>query len=87
MDKLGHFGMFFGLSYLAYYAFKPRWYYLASILTFYAIMIEVIQSQLPYRSATVADVIADVLGIAFFYVCLLIYNRFKLMRSPAKINN
>nr|WP_210147114.1 VanZ family protein [Shewanella sp. WXL01] len=77
MDKVGHLGSFFALSYLAYYAFKPKWYILTSILTLYAILIEVIQSQLPYRNASVDDVAADLLGVGLFYVCLKIYHMFK----------
>ncbi|MBR9729481.1 VanZ family protein [Shewanella intestini] len=77
MDKLGHAGSFFALSYLAYYAFKPKWYWLASILSLYAMMIEVIQSMLPYRRASIADVAADLAGITFFYLCLMLYSNVK----------
>jgi VanZ family protein len=31
-------------------------------------LIELIQSRLPYRSASAADVIADLTGIALFYL-------------------
>jgi|TARA_R110002126_G_scaffold49395_10_gene136855 VanZ family protein len=68
MDKVGHLGSFFALAYLAHYAFKPRWYFLCSALATYAVLIELIQSRLPYRSASAADVIADLTGIALFYL-------------------
>nr|WP_283104431.1 VanZ family protein [Shewanella inventionis] len=68
MDKVGHLGSFFALSYLAHYAFKPKWYYLCAALATYALLIELVQSRLPYRSASVGDVAADLGGIALFYL-------------------
>ncbi|WP_137222656.1 VanZ family protein [Shewanella sp. MEBiC00475] len=68
MDKVGHLGSFFFLAFLAHYAFKPRWYFLCVSLSAYAILIELVQSRLPYRSASVADVAADFAGIALFYL-------------------
>nr|WP_283104194.1 VanZ family protein [Shewanella gelidimarina] len=75
-DKLGHLGSFFVLSCLTYFAFKPRWYLLAVVLAVYAVFIEMVQSQLSYRSASVADVIADMMGIALFYVTLWLYIKY-----------
>nr|WP_312018354.1 VanZ family protein [Shewanella surugensis] len=72
-DKLAHFGSFFLLSYLAYFAFKPNHYTLVSILGFYAMAIEVVQSLLPYRSASFADLLADFVGMLCFYLSHLIY--------------
>ncbi len=66
-DKIGHVGSFFVLSYLTFLAFKPKWYTLAVILAGYAVFIEIVQSQLSYRSASVADFIADMIGISLFY--------------------
>ncbi|WP_299569839.1 VanZ family protein [uncultured Shewanella sp.] len=77
MDKVGHILSFFGLAFLAYFAFKPKWYWMCSVLTFYAILIEVIQSQIPYRSASLADVVADVFGIALFYMFLFIFRKYQ----------
>ncbi|MDD8059942.1 VanZ family protein, partial [Shewanella sp. ER-Te-42B-Light] len=34
----------------------------------YAILIELVQSRLPYRSASTADVVADFAGIGLFYL-------------------
>jgi len=68
MDKVGHLGSFFCLSYLTFLAFKPRWQYLAITLAGYAIFIELVQSTLPYRSASAGDFIADMAGVILFYL-------------------
>nr|WP_275660388.1 VanZ family protein [Shewanella sp. Isolate13] len=75
-DKIGHVGSFFILSYLTYLAFKPKWYILAVILAGYAVFIEVVQSQLSYRSASFADFIADMVGISLFYFTHWLYCRY-----------
>lgn len=72
-DKLAHFGSFFLLAYLAYFAFKPNYYTLVTILGLYAIAIEVVQSLLPYRSASFGDLIADFIGMLCFYLSHLAY--------------
>ncbi|GIU50754.1 VanZ family protein [Shewanella sp. KT0246] len=91
MDKVGHILSFFGLAFLAYFAFKPKWYWMCSVLTFYAILIEVIQSQIPYRSASLADVVADVFGIALFYMFLFIFRKYQAAKlfpkSSSKASN
>nr|WP_283105634.1 VanZ family protein [Shewanella kaireitica] len=75
-DKIGHIGSFFVLSYLTYFAFKPRWYILAVVLAFYAVFIEMVQSQLSYRSASFADFVADMVGILLFYLTQWLYKRY-----------
>ncbi|MCE9686307.1 VanZ family protein [Shewanella sp. AS16] len=75
LDKLGHLGSFFALAYLSYLAFRPRWYLLSLALTGYAVLIELVQSRLPYRSASAADVVADLVGITLFYFLLWGYRR------------
>ena len=84
MDKVGHILSFFGLAFLAYFAFKPKWYWMWSVLTFYAILIEVIQSQIPYRSASVADVVADVFGIGLFYLFLFVFRKYQAIKLFSK---
>ncbi|MEZ9237857.1 MULTISPECIES: VanZ family protein [Shewanella] len=84
MDKVGHTVSFLGLAFLAYFAFKPKWYWMCSVLTAYAILIEVIQSQIPYRSASVADVVADVLGIALFYLFLFVFRKYQAAKLLPK---
>ncbi|WP_076541263.1 VanZ family protein [Shewanella sp. UCD-KL21] len=77
MDKVGHTVSFFGLTFLAYFAFKPKWYWMALIMTAYAILIELIQSQIPYRSASVADVVADLVGVVLFYLLLFVFRKYQ----------
>nr|WP_239480546.1 VanZ family protein [Parashewanella hymeniacidonis] len=75
IDKIGHMGSFFLLSALTHLAFKPKWWRLMSGLIAYAGLIEVVQSYLPYRSASWADFGADILGIVCFYLLLLGYRK------------
>ncbi|UJF22965.1 VanZ family protein [Shewanella sp. OMA3-2] len=81
MDKVGHLGSFFGLAFLAHYAFKPKWYYLFGILASYAVLIELVQSRLPYRSASIGDVIADFVGIALFYLFHFSFLQYKKLKD------
>nr|WP_211164484.1 VanZ family protein [Shewanella salipaludis] len=76
LDKLGHIGSFFCLAYLSYLAFRPKWYLLSLALSGYAVLIELVQSRLPYRSASTADVVADLVGITLFYFLLWGYRRY-----------
>ena len=91
MDKVGHTVSFLGLAFLAYFAFKPKWYWMCSILTAYAILIELIQSQIPYRSASIADVIADMLGIVLFYLLLFAFKKYQATKlfynSPSQVDS
>lgn len=68
LDKVGHLGSFLLLSWLTFQAFRPRWFILVPIMAIYAVSIEIIQSYLPYRSASFADIVADMLGVGTFYL-------------------
>jgi len=76
MDKIGHFGSFFCLGYLTQLAFKPKWPVMVLLFTSYAIFIELVQSRLSYRTASFADFVADMVGIAAFYFCYWLYRRY-----------
>lgn len=76
LDKVGHLGSFFCLSFLTYLAFRPKWYWLTLMLSGYAVLIELVQSRLPYRSADFKDVVADIAGIVLFYFCLWAYGKY-----------
>ncbi|WOT05958.1 VanZ family protein [Shewanella youngdeokensis] len=86
-DKVGHLGSFFVLSYLTYFAFKPRWYVLAIVLTIYAIFIEMVQSQLSYRSASLADIIADMVGVLLFYFTQWLYRKYFIAAQCKRRHN
>ena len=74
-DKIGHAGSFFILTCLTYLAFRPHWLVIVSLMAAYGILIEVIQYFIPYRGAEVADVIADLTGVALFYCLNFIYRK------------
>ncbi len=76
MDKVGHFGSFFGLAFLTHFAFKLKWLTLVTVLAAYAAFIELVQSRLPYRSASFADFVADMLGVGAFLLCYWLVSRY-----------
>lgn len=84
LDKIGHLGSFFALSFLTYFAFKPKWYVLTILWSCYAILIEMVQSQLAYRHASLADFVADMLGVGLFYLVLWLYS--KLFKSNKNLD-
>ena len=67
LDKLRHIGAFLCLAAVASMAWAARPGAAPSIsgsLLAYGALIELVQSQLPTRSASLADLVADALGIA-----------------------
>lgn len=66
-DKVVHFGAFFVLALTFHRAFPiPIWAALA-ILTSYGLAIEWAQDLLPYRQASLGDLLADAAGAATYY--------------------
>ncbi len=74
-DKLDHWTAFFTLSFLASHAFprRPFWQ-IALALVGYGIGIEIAQYFTPDRDADAMDVVADSIGIVFYWLILLVYN-------------
>jgi glycopeptide antibiotics resistance protein len=63
-DKFGHFIAFFVMmSWFCGVYPRGNWRLVALALLVFGIAIELVQGQLPYRSAEVADVMFDALGI------------------------
>ena len=63
-DKVAHFFAFAWLAVWFLGIFEPRLSLAVAVaLTLYGILIELLQSLTPYRSADVYDVVADVIGI------------------------
>lgn len=66
-DKANHFAAFAVLTFTGLQALagrrRPRWSVLAMMLT-YAVLIELIQAQIPGRDAEARDVLADMIGAA-----------------------
>lgn len=68
-DKAKHFIVFYGLTFLAAMALpKSRWWKIAAVLLAFGVAIEILQG-LPIvgRDADVFDIVADALGIGFFF--------------------
>lgn len=68
-DKVAHFGVFFVLSGLLTFGFKPTNKTVYILAFCYGLAVELTQGLLAYRSASVPDLVADMLGvIAFVYL-------------------
>lgn len=68
LDKLAHFSVFFILTGLFKKAIKaPVWVYLL-VLSVYGAGVELVQGTLPHRQASLADFVADFLGIIGYLV-------------------
>ena len=81
-DKILHFLAFGTLAFLVDYAFPRRRFGFAKIilLILYGLAIEVVQSYLPYRSASAADLLADVFGIGTYACFIPLLKRLHLYR-------
>jgi VanZ family protein len=78
-DKAKHFLAFYGLTFLATIALpKSRWWKITGVLLVFGVAIEILQA-LPIvgRDADVFDVVADALGIGFFFGPMTVYSRLK----------
>lgn len=76
LDKVVHFVAFFVLALTFHRAFPiPIWAALI-ILTGYGLAIEWAQDMLPYRQASIGDLIADAAGAVTYYA--LTYVRFRM---------
>lgn len=84
-DKYGHVLVFFVLSLLIYKGSKLTTSIQIILLTVFGIMVEIIQSYIPYRSGSVDDVMADILGIALFYTFAPLV--VKKLRSQSKLTS
>jgi len=65
-DKVGHFLIFFSLALLLDLSFKLTINKSLIILSAYGVLIEVMQSFLPYRDASAGDILADILGVVVY---------------------
>ena len=82
-DKLLHFLAFYTLAFLLDFAFpKSRFGVLKIIILIgYGGLIEVVQSFLPYRSAELADLITDIIGISAYALTIPILRRFSFIQQ------
>jgi len=67
-DKIGHILVFFILALLLFKSVDFNRARQMVLLLSYGIGVEIIQHFIPYRSGSVADVIADAAGLLLFYL-------------------
>ena len=84
-DKLQHAAAFLGLGLLADRSFPGTRFGVPKILALLAfgVAIEVVQHYLPYRDASLLDIVADVAGIALYAVARTRLLTIPLLRPPA----
>jgi len=76
-DKLAHFLIFFSLTLLLDLSFKLSVTKSLLILSTYGVTIEILQSFLPYRSASLGDILADIFGVAvYIFVCRKFFRKY-----------
>lgn len=69
-DKIGHFIAFFVLMAWFCGVYKRgRWLVIAVVLAAFGVAIELIQGQLSYRTAELADMVYDLAGIGAAWIC------------------
>lgn len=86
-DKINHFMAFFTLSLLLNRSsskYDARIRNVTALLLF-GIFIEIVQSFLPYREASINDVLADLGGILCFQAALSSYRYLKTLLIPEPI--
>ncbi|RUO75661.1 hypothetical protein CWI83_09800 [Pseudidiomarina taiwanensis] len=83
LDKLVHFGAFFLLAWTFHQGFATPWWLALLCLGAYAVLIEWIQSTLPYRSASLGDFIADGLGVLSYFLVAYCCQQWRQRRSAS----
>lgn len=82
-DKVLHFLAFGTLAFLVDFAFPRSRFGAVKIilLILYGLAIEVVQSFLPYRSASAADLLTDIGGICTYALSIPLLKRLQLYRG------
>jgi VanZ family protein len=82
-DKILHFFAFAALTLLVDYAFPQIRFGALKIilLILYGLTIEIVQSFLPYRSASAADLLTDIVGIGAYALTIPLLKRLHLYRK------
>ncbi|WP_240695145.1 VanZ family protein [Corallincola luteus] len=79
-DKISHYLAFFALALLISHGLLLKIRYQLVLLGSYGLLIEWVQSYLPYRTASIADFAADMAGALTYYliaaIISLIYRHF-----------
>ncbi len=82
-DKILHFFAFVALALLVDFSFPLTRFLPIKIITLilYGLAIEVVQSFLPYRSASAADLLTDIVGIGTYASFIPMLNRLQVYRG------
>jgi len=80
-DKSNHFFAFFILYYFLYFGYKKKFAINMIILLSFAIQVEIVQYFIPGRTFSILDIIADVIGIIFGYLIIMIYLFIKIKQK------
>ncbi len=82
-DKLGHLLAFLALAFLADFSFPQRGFDAGKFLPLlgYGLVLELLQSTLPHRYASMADLLADAAGLALYALLLPLLRRQPLLRG------
>lgn len=86
IDTIGHFISFFLLTWLINSLLKVPMILTAITLVFYAVLTEIGQYYLVFRSAEFTDVLADTVGVFSFILIKLTYLQFMKIRKPSLEN-
>lgn len=82
-DKLAHLLAFLAFAFLADFAFPRRSFDAVKFLPLlgYGLGLELLQSVLPHRDGSVADLLADAAGLALYALLLPLLRRQPLLRG------
>jgi len=82
-DKLSHFLAFYTLAFLIDFSFpKNEFGYLKFFeLLFYGLLIEIIQSVIPYRSFSLYDLLANATGLLAYKFSIPLIKEFSLLNT------
>jgi len=82
-DKLLHvFGVMI-LAILADIAFRKKSLKIAAWIFGYAVLVEIIQYFISYRTFSLSDICADVLGIVIYLILKLLLEKWRIHKTPS----
>jgi VanZ family protein len=81
-DKANHLAAFYGLAFLIDFSFPKTKLGVAKVigLLIYGILIEITQSFIPYRTASLLDLMADGIGIALYWLSVPVLRYVPLLK-------
>ena len=80
-DKFAHFVVFFGLALLLDLSFSMQTTKALGLALVYGISIELMQSTVPGREASIADIVFDLVGSACYYYLVQNWLRIQIKKT------